>query len=201
MLLASTPAFGEALPRNLDVSYSLTFWGITFGHIQYSDTLKGDAYAAQAHFETQGVVGFFWKSLIDAVANGTVTARAISPALYDSHSRTRDRPVQRVKIDYDNGDQSIFFDPPVDPIRFPVTREQREGAIDPMSGLISMLMGASAAPKTPCGAGVQVFDGRRRYDVRFTYVKDEMLSPNSGNAHLCALHFVPMAGYPQRLIM
>ena len=201
MLLAGTPAFAQSAPRTLDARYTLTFWGIVFGHIQYSDTLKGDQYAAQAHFETQGIVGFFWKSIIDATANGGITARGISPAVYDSYSRTRDRPLQRVKLTYAKDDPSVFFDPPVDLTRFPVTKEQRAGAMDPMSALISMLMGAS--PKTPCGNGAQVFDGRRRYDVTFTYVKDEKLSagPYQGNGHLCELHFVPIAGYPQRLIM
>src|ERR1700678_2063663 len=66
MLLAGTPAFAQATPRALDAHFTLSFWGIGFGHIQYSNTLKGDAYAAGAHFETQGMVGFFWKSIIDA---------------------------------------------------------------------------------------------------------------------------------------
>jgi len=205
MLLATTPAFAQQVPRTLDASYSLSFWGVTFGHIQYSDSLKADAYAAQAHFETQGMVGFFWKSVIDATANGGVTAHAVLPAIYDSHSRNRDHPLQQVKLTYTNDDPTIFFDPPVDLIRFPVSKEQQKGAIDPMSALISMLVGTSAAPKTPCGTGAQVFDGRRRYDVLFTYVKDERLSLDhglfQGSAHLCELHFVPIAGYPQRLIM
>jgi len=196
MLLAATPAFAQAAPRTLDARYTLSFWGIGFGHIQYSDTLRGDAYAAEAHFETQGMVGFFWKSIIDATANGAVNARGVSPALYDSYSRTRDHPLQQVKLTYANDGPSVLFDPPIDLIRFPVTREQRAGAMDPMSALISMLMGASAQAKTPCGTGAQVFDGRRRYDVTFTYVKDEKLSlgPYQGRGHLCELHFVPIAG-------
>jgi hypothetical protein len=205
MLLAGTPAFAQATPRTLEARYTLSFWGLGFGHIQYSNTLKGEAYAAEAHFETQGMVGFFWKSVIDATANGTVNTHAVSPALYDSYSRTRDRPLQQVKLTYANDGPSVLFDPPVDPIRFPVPKDQQKGAMDPMSALISMLMGAGAQPKTPCGTGAQVFDGRRRYDVTFTYIRDEKLSLGQGlyqgSGHLCELHFVPIAGYPQRLIM
>src|SRR6185312_4334616 len=203
ILLAATPAFAQVPPRTLDVSYSLSFWGIDFGHIQYSDTLKGNSYAAKGHFETQGMVGFFWKSLIDATANGAVSASGVSPAIYDSHSRTRDRPLQQVKLTYGNDAPSVFFDPPVDPIRFPVAKELQKDAVDPMSALVSMLVGASATADAPCGTGAHVFDGRRRYDVRFTYVRDEKLKWSGGqsNAHLCELHFVPIAGYPQRLIM
>ena len=78
MLMVSTPAFAQAAPRTLDARYTLSFWGIGFGHIQYSNTLKEDAYAAQAHFETQGMVGFFWKSIIDATANGGANAHGVS---------------------------------------------------------------------------------------------------------------------------
>jgi hypothetical protein len=127
----------------------------------------------------------------------------VSPAAYESYSRYRDHPLQRVKLTYADNGPSVLFDPPIDPIRFPVPKDQQKVAMDPMSALISMLMGANAAPKTPCGTGAQVFDGRRRYDVTFTYLKDEKLSlgPYQGSGHLCELHFVPIAGYPQRLIM
>jgi hypothetical protein len=199
------PASAQPAPRTLEVSYSLSFWDIDFGHIQYADTLKGNSYSASAHFETAGMMGFFWKSVIDATADGGVSGHAVSPALYDSYSRYRDRPLQQVKLTYENNDATVLFDPPVDLIRFPVTREDRRDAIDPMSALISMLVGGSADAKTPCGAGAQIFDGRRRYDVRFTYVKDERLSLGhglyEGGAHLCELKFVPIAGYPQRLVM
>lgn len=205
MLLMAAPVCAQPAPHTLAATYSLSFWGITFGHIGYSDTLAGNRYAAQAHFETQGMVGFFWKSVIDATAHGGANARGVTPAFYDSHSRNRDHPLQEVKLTYADGDPTVFFDPPIDPIRFPVPEDQQKDAVDPMSALISMLIGASATAKAPCGTGAEVFDGRRRYDVRFTYVRDEKLSSDqglyAGSAHLCELHFVPIAGYPQRLIM
>ena len=200
------PAWADPVSHTFEANYSLSFWDIGFGHIQYSNALKGNSYSASAHFATQGMMGFFWKSIIDATADGGVDAHGVSPADYDSHSRYRDRPLQQVKFTYDNSDPSVYFDPPVDLIRFPVTREQQKGAMDPMSALISILVGASADSKAPCGTGAQVFDGRRRYDVQFTYIKGEKLYLDHGlfqgsNAHLCELHFVPIAGYPQRLVM
>ena len=204
-LLAAAPARAEVAPRTLDVNYSLSFWDIDFGHIHYSDALKANSYSARAHFETQGMLGFFWKSIIDATADGGVNGHAVSPAAYDSYSRYRDRPLQQVKVTYRNDDPAVYFDPPLELIRFPVTREEQKGAVDPMSALISILVGTSAEPNAPCGRGAQVFDGRRRYDVQFSYVRDEKLSLDHGlyrgGAHLCELHFVPIAGYPQRLVM
>jgi Protein of unknown function (DUF3108) len=203
MLFAVTPALADPAPAGLDVSYSLSFWGIDFGHVQYAATLKSQTYTARAHFETDGAVGFLWKSLIDATAEGALGAHGASPALYDSYSHYRDRPVQRVKISYANGEPSVLFDPIMDLSRFPVSKEQAKDAADPMSALITVLTGAGVTAKAPCGADVQVFDGRRRYAVTFAYVKDEQLDIGHGREAkaLCELHFVLIAGYPQRLIM
>jgi Protein of unknown function (DUF3108) len=204
MVFAVTPALAEPASGTVDFSYSLSFWGIDFGHVQYTAALKSQTYAARAHFETDGAVGFLWKSLIDATAEGALDAHGASPALYDSYSHYRDRPAQRVKITYPNGEPSALFDPVVDLSRFPVSKEQAKDAADPMSALISVLTGAGVTVKAPCGADVQVFDGRRRYAVTFAYVKDEQLDLGHGRqakARLCELHFVLIAGYPQRLIM
>lgn len=201
---AAGPALAQANSHSLEVSYTLSFWGVHFGQLQYSEILKGNAYSARAHFETGGAVGFVWKSIIDGTADGNLDAHHVSPSLYDSYSRYRDHPLQRVKLTYANDDPSVFFDPPIELTRFPVSKEEQKDAVDPMSALIGILMGASADSHAPCGTGAQIFDGRRRYDVKFSYVKDEKLSLDSGlqaNAHLCELHFVPIAGYPQRLVM
>jgi len=201
LMLWATPALADSAPRTLDVTYALSFWGVQFGHVQYSASLMTDAYAARAHFEADGAVGFFWKSLIDADVEGALNAHGPSPALYDSYSHYRDRPQQRVKLIYKNGQPSILFDPLMDLSGFPVTQDQQRGALDPMSALLGVMTGATATPKAPCGAGVQVFDGRRRYDVTFAFVKDTANRTGEGNAHLCELHFALIAGYPQRLIM
>jgi len=51
---------------------------------------------------------------------------------------------------------------------------------------------------------VQVFDGRRRYNVSFTYKKDEPVKlPNGlfeGTAHLCQIHYDQVAGYKQKIV-
>jgi hypothetical protein len=201
----AAPAAADQAPKTstVEVTYSLAFWDIPFGHMEYTDALTANSYSARAHFETGGIVGLFWRSVIDATADGELRANAVSPALYDSYSKYRDRPLQRVKLTFENDDPEIFTDPQIDLARYPVPKEQQKDTVDPMSALTSMLVGASADKGQPCGAGAQIFDGRRRYDVRFTYVKDEPLALDNGlksaNAHLCELHFLPIAGYPQKV--
>ena len=205
LLLAATPALAVPAPKTstVDVTYSLAFWDIPFGHMQYRDALTANSYAARAHFETQGMVGFFWRSVIDATADGELQPHAVWPALYDSYSRYRDHPLQRVKLTFANDDPDVFTDPKVDLSKYPVPKDQQKDTLDPMSALTSILVGANAGKAQPCGQGAQIFDGRRRYDIRLSYVKDEPVALENGfhaTAHLCELYFVPIAGYPQQMV-
>jgi len=209
LLLAILPFAALATPAlcdqsTLSVGYSIAFWDIPFGHTNYDGTLGPKSYSAAAHFETSGVIGVFWKSVIDATVNGDIAAQTIAPAIYDSYSQNRDRPLQRVKLTFANDDSSTLADPPFSLNNFPVTPEQKKGAVDPMSAVTSILAGGSATAANPCGDSAKVFDGRRRYDITFTYLKDEAVKLNnglfSGNAHLCQIHYKQIAGYDQKLV-
>ena len=198
----ATPAICD--PSTLSVGYSIAFWNIPFGHTNYDGTLGPKSYSAKAHFETSGVIGVFWKSVIDATVNGDIGGQTISPSIYDSYSRNRNRPLQQVKLTFQDDDPSTVADPPYSLTNFPVTEEQKKGAIDPMSAITSILSGETATGANPCGNAVKVFDGRRRYDINFTYIKDEPVKLNTGiyngDAHLCQIHYKQIAGYDQKLI-
>jgi hypothetical protein len=186
----------------LAVSYNIAFWDIPIGHTDYEGTLGANTYSAKAHFETGGVVGIFWKSVVDATVNGEIGLHSISPATYDSHSQNHNRPLQQVRVTFQNDDPTTFADPPYDAEKYPVSEVQKKGAVDPMSAITSILAGTSEDNEHPCGNGAEVFDGRRRYNVRLTYVKDEVVKLGNGQfngtAHLCELHYEAIAGYPQQ---
>jgi hypothetical protein len=198
----ATPAFCD--PSTLSVGYAISFWDVPFGHTNYDGTLGGKSYSAAAHFETSGVIGVFWKSVIDATASGGMDTQTIAPALYDSYAQNRNRPLQRVKVTFENGDPSTAADPPYSLDNFPVTEEQKKGAVDPMSAITSILAGESATAANPCGDGAKVFDGRRRYDITLTYLRDEPVKLNNGlfngDAHVCQIHYIQIAGYNQALV-
>ena len=186
----------------LAVSYNIAFWDIPIGHTDYEGTLGANTYSAKAHFETGGVVGIFWKSVVDATVNGEIGLHSISPATYDSHSQNHNRPLQQVRVTFQNDDPTTFADPPYDTEKYPVSEAQKKGAVDPMSAITSIMAGTSADSEHPCGNGTDVFDGRRRYNVRLTYVKDEVVKLGNGQfngtAHLCELRYEAIAGYPQQ---
>jgi hypothetical protein len=201
-----TPALSDPPPAGstLQVGYAIAFWAVPFGHTDYDGTLAANSYSAKVHFETFGLVSMFWNSAIDATVNGDIGTHSISPAIYDSYSQDRDEPIERVKVTFENDNPTTFADPPYNMTKYPVNEEQKKGTVDPMSAITSILAGVKADAEHPCGTDVKVFDGRRRYDLTFAYLKDEPVKLSNGlfngNAHLCQIYFNHIAGYKQKIV-
>jgi hypothetical protein len=212
ILLAAVVASVVAVPAaqaqtpgsTLGVGYTIAFWSIAFGQTHYDGTITPTGYSAKMHFETSGIVSLFWKSKIDATVNGNIGPHTITPVVYDSYSQDRDKPVQRVKVSFDALVPVTLAEPAYNTTKYPVTDDQKKGTLDPMSAITAILAGVKVTQHDPCGTGVQVFDGRRRYDVTFSYVKDEPVKlingAFNGTAHLCQIHYNQIAGYKQKIV-
>jgi len=192
-------------PENgtLSLAYSIAFWGIPFGRTDYDGRFSDGGYSARSHFETSGIVSMFWKAIIDATATGRFAQHQLVPSEYDSFYRRSEEKKERVKVTFANGDATTFADPPYNTTDYPVTEEQKREAVDPMSAVTLILSGAKADAANPCGTVAPVFDGRRRYDITFSYVKDEDIKLGnvySGKAHLCELHYRQIAGFKPKIL-
>jgi hypothetical protein len=192
-----------AKASTLDLAYQLAFWGIPFGDTNYDGKFGGDSYAVTSHFKTGGVVSVFWQAQIDATANGHYGAHGLEPVLYDSLSQRRAQPKARMKVTFGEGAPVTFADPSYDATKYPVSDAQKKEALDPMSAATLILSGMTADAANPCGKTAPVFDGRRRYNIEFTYIKDEPVNLGklfNGSAHLCQIHYNQIAGYKQKII-
>jgi hypothetical protein len=198
-IAAAEPAGGT-----LSVAYSIAFWGIPFGDTNYDGRFTETGYSARSHFQTNGIVSVFWNAIIDATANGHIAPHQLIPNEYDSFYRRSETKKERVKVTFANNDATTFADPPYNATQWPVTAEQKREAIDPMSAVTLILAGVKADAANPCGTVAPVFDGRRRYDITFTYLKDEQVKlasgVYSGKAHLCQLHYNQIAGYKPKIL-
>jgi hypothetical protein len=188
----------------LSVSYSIAFWGIPFGQTNYDGRFTDTGYSARSHFQTSGIVSMFWQATIDATANGHMAQHALLPNEYDSFYRRSEDKKERVKVTFAAGDATTFADPPYNMTQYPVTAEQKREAVDPMSAVTLILSGVKADASNPCGTVAPVFDGRRRYDITFSYMKDEPVKLANGlfngKAHLCQLHYNQIAGFKPKIM-
>jgi hypothetical protein len=189
---------------SIAVAYSIAFWGIPFGETNYQGRFSETGYAASSHFETSGIVSLFWQAVIDASANGKISPRSLDPRQYDSFYRRGGDKKERVQVTFKDGAVKTFADPPYDTSKFPVTDSEKREAVDPMSAVTLILSGIRADHANPCGTAAPVFDGRRRYDIEFTYLKDELVTLPAGlfhgTAHLCQLHYRQTAGFKPKIL-
>ena len=201
--LASSAAVAPA--RTLDIAYDMRFWFIPFGHTTYHGVFQNGTYRVSSYFKTSGLVSVFWQAEIDAGSSGRVEQHDLKPYIYDSFYRRGSEKKQRVKLTYRPGaPPALLAVPKYNTTKYPVSDKEQEEGLDPMSAVTLILSGVKADAKNPCGTVAPVFDGRRRYNVEFTYVKDQAVKLGdraySGMAHLCKVRYRQIAGYEQKII-
>jgi Protein of unknown function (DUF3108) len=194
------PAIG-----GLGIAYTIGFWGVLFGYTNFDAKFGGDSYRTSSHFQTSGIVSAFWGATIDASSSGEYTAQTVKPSVYDSFYQRSAAKKERVKVTYGpNGVPVTEADPPYNTKKYPVTDEQKKEALDPLSAVSYVLLGMKSDASKPCGTVAPVFDGRRRYNIEFTYLRDEPVKLETGvyagKAHLCQMHYNQIAGFKPKIL-
>jgi hypothetical protein len=189
----------------LQMAMTLYAGGVTLGKVDLNATIRGDQYHAVSNLQTGGVVNAFWQSEIQATSNGTVTPKMFHPSLYDSFYTGRSDKKQEVSLTYDgNGPVRLYADPPYSTTGYELTPEQQKATFDPLSAITYLVSGVGAAADNPCGVVLPVFDGRRRYNVEITKIKDTTVSMDNGlykgHALLCQMKYKQLAGFKPKVI-
>lgn len=194
---------GRAAAETVSLSYTLTAFAIPFGHLDYAANAEPTSYHAGMNFRTSGLVAALWKSQIDTSAEGRLTPDGVLvPGVYTSHSLSRRGAQQSVRVDYGKHPPAMTADPPYDLSRYPISDEQKKGAVDPVTALTSIVEGLNASNGDPCGRTLAIFDGRRRYDVVFTLVREEPVAPGGviAKARVCKAEYRQIAGIKQEVV-
>lgn len=214
LLLAPTPALAaggagaeQAASPASQIQAALTLYagGITLGKMDLDATLRGPDYHAVANLQTSGVVNAFWQAEIQATSSGKVAAKKLDPALYDSFDIGRAGKRQEVSLTYESGNPPrLFADPVYSTTGYEVKPTDQKDTLDPLSALMFILTGAGAETANPCGLVAPVFDGRRRYNIEMSKVKDIDIKMDNGlyagKGLLCHVKYNQLAGYKPNVI-
>jgi hypothetical protein len=170
-----------------------------------SARFQGDDYKAISTLETSGIVNAFWQSRIEAASNGLVDGGDVRPALYDSYSRNRNDERRQVTLTFGpEGPRSLYSDPPYPETRYKVSEEQQRKTLDPLSAAVFLTNSVNAVNGKPCEAVAPIFDGRRRYDVSLSFVRNTNVRMDnglySGPVSVCEVEYNQIAGYQQTLV-
>jgi hypothetical protein len=188
------PAEGVAL------TYTLRMLAIPFGRLEYAVNFEGDSYRAEMHFRTRGLAAIFWKAQIDSTAEGHTALEGPIPDTYTSRSVSRSGAQRFVRVEHLRaGPPVITISPYYDVSRYPVTDQQKQGAVDPLTAMTSVIVGLNTPASRPCGNTLAVFDGRRRYDIVFTLVREEG-GADLARRRVCKAEYRHIAGLNQDVV-
>ncbi len=187
----------------LDLSFELYAGGIRLGHAGISARVQGTDYKAISTLETRGLVNAFWQSKIETSSSGELTARRVQPSLYDSFSQYRANRRRHVTLTFGPEGPKVVSDPPYPENHAVISEAQKKEALDPLSAVM-YLIGSHSNEAKPCEATAPIFDGRRRYDVSFDFIRKARINMDNGlydgPGYVCRVHYNQVAGYQQTLV-
>ncbi|WP_407152698.1 DUF3108 domain-containing protein [Bradyrhizobium sp. ORS 86] len=205
MLFGSEAAKAQG---RLDAQYEATLAGIPVGKGSWTIEIGDDAFSASAQGGTAGLLKAFTGGTGTGASQGRVVNGALVATSYTA-TTTTSKKSETIRMVLANGnvkDATIEPQPPVDADRIPVTDAHKKGVFDPMTGSMLRVPGnTELLSPDSCRTAAGVFDGRMRYDLKLDYKRLETVKAERGYhgpALVCAIYFVPIAGYiPDRPVI
>lgn len=193
-----------ATAARITAVYRVELAGFNLGDFKLTTTFRGDDYEmrGEGRFTILEGLVYEWRGV--TASTGRVTNEGPAPAMYALNYSDGGRKTERLRMTFDDrGVTGVSISPSRRPIprTVPVTQEQLEGVLDPMSG--AFLSARSENPNGDlkvCNQTVPVFDGRQRFDLvitpkRAVNVRRSTPGGYAGPAVICAVKFIPIAGY------
>ncbi|MGA7675604.1 MAG: DUF3108 domain-containing protein [Rhizomicrobium sp.] len=179
--------------------------GITIGKVDMDAKIVGDNYHVVSNLETSGVVNAFWQSEIQASSSGKIESHLLQPTLYDSFYTGHTEKHQEVSLSYEGGTPvRLYANPPYSTTGYDVKPEDKKSTFDPLSAVVYIASGVGADANNPCSVLAPVYDGRRRYNIELTKVKDTTVKMDNGlykgPALLCTIKYKQLSGFKPRVL-
>ncbi|MFS2317135.1 DUF3108 domain-containing protein [Maricaulis sp. D1M11] len=188
-----------AAPLTVNVSYAGSVMIFQVADISVSSQFHDDTYQAAARLTTAGIAALFSDADIEAGVSGYRTGPTLQPYRY-SHLNHASNKGRIVGIDFPDGVAVPDVNPPFGSMgEPPATDEERQGATDPLTALLSAGLGAVAGQDHPCEGRLPVFDGKARYNLRFEDGGYDSIRTRGwrGEAVVCRIYYEPISGYDE----
>jgi hypothetical protein len=184
--------------------YRVDLAGFNLGDFRLTTTFRGDDYEMRGEGRFTVLEGLIYEWRGVTASSGRVTSAGPEPSMYALSYSDSGKQSERLRMTFgDRAVTGVSISPNHRPAprTIPVTKEQLEGVLDPMSG--AFLSAHSENPHgdlTVCNRTLPVFDGRQRYDLvitpkRTVTVKRTTPTGSGGPAVICGVRFIPIAGY------
>ena len=194
---AASLALGGAAAQEVSVAleYSGKIVGLKVVGASLGAQINEGTYAVKTTFRTEGVADVVQQATAEALASGRRSpAGALTPLNYN-HTETTDDKRRAVSFERSADDVTVTATPPFYTAGDPApTPAQRLEALDPLSAIAHMMASEQALA---CTQNTPVFDGKHRYDLRFSFAGAEQVrtAGYTGEARKCVIKYTPVAGF------
>lgn len=186
-----------APPSQITVNYDGALYFLQVADIGLNVIYPDDTYSATATFQSAGLLRWFDDTNIEAGVSGYREGRNLQPWRYE-HINHASGTGRIVGIDFPDGRAEPDINPPFgsmgDP---PASEEEREGAMDPISAIMGLMLGMPFDENGTCEGRLPVFDGKARYNLRLQNDGMESVRTRAwrGEAIVCRAYIEPINGY------
>jgi hypothetical protein len=202
VVLAVLSAAAAPAAEHDPVALRIEVYGFAGFHVLTNRTslaMSGDRYSITMDLDTRGIATIFIDLNSHSEVDGRLSGDAVHPAEYHSDVR-RNGVDRRYRIDY-HTDGTIAADstPPLVSLRTSTAADQLRGTVDQLTAYF--ILERQLARTGTCDLDIPVFDGRNRYNMRFTDAGTEILSPKggqrfSGSTRVCNVTREDLADFP-----
>ena len=192
---------GQAVAEpDLVLGYDMYFSGITIMQLEARLDLAGGTqgeYTITVEGRTVGLVDTLKPIAFTAMSEGVANGYGLQPALYATTTEKRSKRKGLTVTFLPYGTPVTRFTPPDDEEE-PAPPELLEDSLDPVSAFLSLMR--SVSDTSSCTGTIQVFDGKRRYDVEVADLPHEVLQKSSysiygGETQRCRGTMIPRYGF------
>jgi len=188
----------QGWPSQVQAVYRIEFNGFDIGAFEFSSSVGGGGYSLAGDARLSALLGAFkWQGVTRA--SGILGGSAPRPAGY-SFDYAGTGKAGSVKMGF-TGDSVTSVTstpaPPVDPATVTVKDIHLKGVLDPLSAIMAMAKGDKS---NPCARKLAIFDGRQRFDLILSYVRQERIAEAQPSGqpdivHVCKVRYQPIAGH------
>jgi hypothetical protein len=195
---------GLSAPSRITAVYRVMLGSLNLGDFRLTASFHGEDYEMRGEGRFSVLLGLIYEWRGVTAGKGRVTSTGPEPAMYSFSYSDSAKMGERLRLTFSDGNVtgvSIIPNRPPIPKTIPVTQEQLEDVLDPMSG--AFLTAQSDNPNgdlNVCNHTLPVFDGRQRFDLvvtpkRSVHVRRTTPTGYGGPAVICKVKFIPIAGY------
>ena len=202
LLAAPLPAAAAEPPLTLDLGVEIYAAGVHALSLDLTAAIEDQRYRVEGQAQTRGMMDVLVRWRSRSHAEGRISRDGeLRPELYRVTGQMRwSERETTVRYDESGRVAEVKVVPPPDKARRAAPAELSTDTLDSLSAALVALRAPD--PAAACRQTAPVFDGRRRYDVRFHAVGEETLKQNeysvfAGQALKCEVEIVRIRGFEE----